>query len=88
MFEYDTSHLAASHPTAAARTRHGIARKDYQDRKAERVLREDALRRKARRSHLAGMIASGLAHGFRSLAGALGYPAKTGRHGKPPAIHT
>ncbi len=81
MFEYDTSHLATSHRTAAAQLRHGIARKDYRDRKAERVLREDALRREAGMARLAGMIAAGLARAFGSLARTSGDPARTGRRG-------
>jgi hypothetical protein len=71
MFEYDSSHVTLSHWTKAAQLRHVIARKDYADRKAALVLKEESLRRKADRSRVITALWTVLTRQVRHVARAL-----------------
>lgn len=77
MFEYDTGHLATSHWTAAAQLRHGIARKDYRDRKAAIVLAEARMRRGAARARLMEAAKQVLLHPQRFLFAGDPNPSET-----------
>jgi hypothetical protein len=71
MFEYDSSHVTSSHGSKAAQLRHDLERRNYLDRKAARVLREDAQRRKMDRTRRIKAVWSVLTRRFRLITSAV-----------------
>ena len=80
MFEYDSSHVTSGRLSESAKLRHDIAREDYAERKAARVMKEDALRRRTDRTRLIAALGSATARHLKGFAHAVlhGVTARTG----------